>query len=373
MRIAFVVAGLGAGGAEKIVNIVAHHRQDQGDEIHVLAINANDSASFFPYDPGIAVEALSPACGRSGMTLRRLFALRRRLQILKPDLVVSFLTKVNVLTSLASTGLPHALIASERNNRARQPMNLVWRVLFAGALRRSSVLVMQTESAARDLPKILRRRSVTIPNLVFPVEGEFVRKPGTPPRIVAVGRLDRQKGFDLLLHAFARVRSDLDTVSLTIFGEGPERDKLEELVGHLQLRHCVELPGVSASPGGWLRPGDIYVLSSRFEGFPNALLEALSAGMATISFDCPWGPAEIVSDEKDGILVGAEDVGGLARALQRLATDDALRERLAAAGPGVAARFAPAILLDKWDAAISRSVEIHRRLAAHVIEMGAIR
>ncbi|TGV62805.1 glycosyltransferase, partial [Mesorhizobium sp. M2D.F.Ca.ET.160.01.1.1] len=118
------------------------------------------------------------------------------------------------------------------------------------------------------------------------------RSSGGGTRFVAVGRLEKQKGFDLLLEAFSRVARQLPMVTLVIFGEGPERAALEQQARGLGIADRVRMPGVTNSPVGWLSVGDIFVLSSRFEGFPNVLLEALMAGMATVAFDCPWGPAD---------------------------------------------------------------------------------
>src|SRR3989337_2116886 len=107
-------------------------------------------------------------------------------------------------------------------------------------------------------------------------------------RIVAVGRLEHQKGFDLLLHAFARIAPEWPEASLTIFGEGPLRGMLEEQVKQQNIFGRAFFPGVSKTPGSWIQCANIFVLSSRFEGFPNVLVEAMTAGLPVVAFDCPW-------------------------------------------------------------------------------------
>ncbi|BCP53926.1 glycosyl transferase [Kaistia sp. 32K] len=357
MRIAFVLSGFGAGGAEKVVNLLAHHRQSQGDTVHVLAVNAGDPASYFPYDPGIELSTLGGSgngAGRVSGTGRRILALRRRLAELAPDLVVSFLTKVNVMTGLATLGLDVPIVLSERNNFLSQAKSPLWRLAGPIAGRRAARLVMQTKEACLALPFSLQSRAIVIPN---PVASMRAARPSDGSRIVAVGRLEKQKGFDLLLEAFAQVAARLPAARLTIFGEGPERGALEKQARDLGVADRVHMPGVTRSPGDWVVEGDIFVLSSRFEGFPNVLLEAMAAGLAVIAFDCPWGPSEILDNPDAGLLVPAGDVGRLADAMARLATDSDLRQRLAATGAAeAAARYSLPSVLALWDAVIAVAV-----------------
>jgi glycosyltransferase involved in cell wall biosynthesis len=357
VRIVFVLAGLGAGGAEKIVNILAHHRRELKDTVHVIAVNDDCPQSYFPYDSSIKIEVLGKWPGSSPLsaTSHRLLELRRRLQAIQPDLVVSFLTKVNVLVGLASAGLGVARIMSERNNFVLQNMNPAWRLIAPLAARSASRLVMQTNLARSALPRQLKAKAVVIPNPVALPE-KLVRSPSREIRFAAVGRLERQKGFDLLLEAFSRVAPQLPESSLVIFGEGPERTPLERQAQALGIVDRVRMPGTTKAPGDWLSAGDIFVLSSRFEGFPNVLLEALAAGMAAVAFDCPWGPAEILRDESTGLLVPAADVDGLAKALRRVAMDQPLREKLAASGPAVATRYSIPAVSAQWDEVISNVV-----------------
>jgi glycosyltransferase involved in cell wall biosynthesis len=358
VRIVFVLAGLGAGGAEKIVNLLAHHRDQGNDIVHVIGVNADCARSYFPYSSRIKIEALGqrPGASRTLATVHRLFELRRRLHDIKPDLVVSFLTKINVLVGLATIGLDTTTIMSERNNFKLQNLNLFWRLVAPITARGAARLVMQTNVARSSLPDQLKAKAVVIPNPVA-LPDNLVRSPSIGTRFVAVGRLERQKGFDLLLEAFSRIAHQLPKGTLVIFGEGPERASLERQARELGIADRVRMPGVTNAPGDWLSAGDVFVLSSRFEGFPNVLLEALMAGMATIAFDCPWGPAEILGVKDAGLLIPAADVGKLAEALRRVATDQPLRQKLAASGPFVATRYSKPVVFAQWDEIISKAVD----------------
>ena len=165
--------------------------------------------------------------------------------------------------------------------------------------------------------------------------------------ILAIGRMTEQKGFDLLLDAF--YRSDLAQKGwhLTILGEGPERSALEQQATKLGVADVVSLPGF-VDVGQWLGRSDIFVLSSRYEGFPNALMEAMQMHRACVSFDCPSGPRELIESDRNGLLIPPQDVIALSEALQRLAADPVLRRRLGAEASKIGEQFSPALVYAKW-------------------------
>ena len=153
--------------------------------------------------------------------------------------------------------------------------------------------------------------------------------PSRPRWIVAMGRLARQKGFDLLIDAFSRIAGRHPQWSVKILGEGPARASLKKLIAEKGLAGRVVLAGWEPDPVFVLRQSDLFVLSSRFEGFPNALLEAMACGLPSISFDCPSGPAEIIRDTIDGLLVaGGGCRAALAKTMDRVLGDELLRQRL---------------------------------------------
>jgi glycosyltransferase involved in cell wall biosynthesis len=213
---------------------------------------------------------------------------------------------------------------------------------------------MQTERSKVCLPPAQRARAIVIPNPMLAPAAE-PRSPA-PPTIVAVGRLNEQKGFDLLLNAFAEIADKMPDWRLMIFGEGPDRAALEHQVRHLGLNNRAFLPGASATPGAWISACDLFVLSSRYEGFPNVLAEAMGSGLPVISFDCDFGPAEMITDNVDGLLVPPENTSALASALLRLTTDKALCQRLGAAAAAGAIRFDSQQVNGSWTDLIARCV-----------------
>jgi glycosyltransferase involved in cell wall biosynthesis len=204
-----------------------------------------------------------------------------------------------------------------------------------------------TNGAPHYFDPKMRKRSWVIPNPVD-LPATIERKRGGNI-LTAVGRLVPQKGFDLLLKAFAQVSSNFPEWTLVIWGEGPDRSALEAERDRLGLRGRVELPGVTSRPGIWVDTADAFVLSSRFEGWGIALLEAMAADLPVISFDCEWGPREMIEDEHSGLLVEPGNVDALAGALRRVLGDGSLRNRLAAAAGPSARRFTPQHIMKQWD------------------------
>ena len=164
-----------------------------------------------------------------------------------------------------------------------------------------------------------------------------------------MGRLTYQKGFDVLLRAFATIAKKHPGWQLLILGEGEMRPELERLRDDLELTNRALMPGLYNPPFPLLKQSQLFVLSSRYEGFGNALIEAMGCGVAVISTDCPSGPAEIIRDGENGLLVPTEDVEALATAMDRLMTDEAERNRLAARAIEVKERFSLERTLDSWE------------------------
>lgn len=347
-HIVFVLSGLGAGGAEKAIHLMACHRAEKGEIVTVLAFSGQSEDSFFPYPNTINVRTCEQERGPGG-AFARLIWLRRVLAELSPDLVISFLTKVNVLSLLASVGKRWPVIVSERNNPRLQPSHPLWAVLTRLTLRRAQAIVMQTEAAKSILPEHAADRAHVIGNPCA-LSQPFARIGAHDDRFVAVGRLTEQKDFASLIAAFAMVHRAAPDATLTIYGEGPLRAGLAQQITKLGLNDVVRLPGISPTPQDWITKADIFVLSSQYEGFPNVLAEAMCAEIPVISTDCDWGPSELITDGETGRLVAPGDVSALGTAMLDLLKDPSWRQRLAAqAKASVTQRFSRASILEKWD------------------------
>jgi glycosyltransferase involved in cell wall biosynthesis len=353
MHVAFTIAGLGAGGAERVLSLItAAWVVDR--LVTIISFDSCSDLVFHSFDPRVRIVRLDIPHTRSGLlkqivtAIRRTLRLRRTLRELNPDIVISFLTKINVLTLLASLGMRHPVIISERNNPQMQASNVAWRALLSRLHWRASGVVMQTRDSLVCLKGRARQRAQVISN---PVEIPGLTSPKIgPPVLAAVGRLTAQKGFDLLIEAFAAVAPSHPDWTLRIWGEGELRHELERQVKDLGLEHRVDLPGVSRDPAEWIRDADAFVFSSRYEGFGNALAEAAASGLAVVSFDCPFGPSDIIDHDRTGLLVPPGDIAALSAALDRVMSDELLRKRLGEAARADMSRFAPGKIIAQWDA-----------------------
>ena len=198
-----------------------------------------------------------------------------------------------------------------------------------------------------------------IPNTVRPLPG--AKADLAAKTVYAAGRFRYQKGFDLLIPAWAETARAHPDWRLRLRGQGHLRERLEGLIAEHGLEDSVTLEGPAEDIGSDMAEASVFVLSSRFEGFPLILLEAMSKGMGVVSFDCPTGPADIVEDHENGLLVPHEDVEGLARAIRELVEDEELRRRTAAAAIETAKHYTIEAIGPQWEALLDELVSRRSR------------
>lgn len=361
MRIALLISSLRSGGAERVASIVVNYWARKGQDVQLFTLSGREDSPFYDLDPavrhvplGISRLSRHPLQALAN-NLRRVWLIRREIAKGQPDVLISFMDTTNVLAILATRGLGVPVIVSERSNPTIQAPKTAWRLMRNLLYSRADAVVTQTERARACFPSSVRARCVVIPNPVLsPVAASDRDEMMVPkPALVAMGRLSEEKGFHLLISVFARLVVDYPDWHLLIVGEGTLREKLEILSQEMGIRDRVLIPGPVRDPNQILRQSDIFVLSSRYEGFPNALCEAMACGLPAVSFDCPFGPREIIRDGVDGILVPPGDVDALASALAGLMGDEGERRRLALRAPEVVERFDLEKVMNMWDDALS--------------------
>ena len=353
MKVALVISSLRRGGAEGVLARLANGLSSRGHAVTVATLHS--AQPEYDLDPGVCWIPLDVAAPSGSLfqavskNLGRVRALRRFLRNLAPDATVSFMDTTNVLTLLAGAR-DFPVIVSERVDPARQRIGRLWEWLRNKTYPRARFVVVQTRAAGEFFPPAIRSRTRIIPNAV-PTAPEPARDrtPHARPLLLGMGRLDRQKGFDLLLRAFAALAGRFPQWDLVVYGEGNERRSLETLRDDLGLAGRALFPGQVDDPLAALSAGDLFVLPSRYEGFPNALAEAMACGLPTVSFDCPSGPSEIVHHGEDGLLVPPEDISALSQALEKLMSDNELRDRLGAKARTIVRHFQEQAVLDLWE------------------------
>jgi glycosyltransferase involved in cell wall biosynthesis len=260
--------------------------------------------------------------------------LRRTIQTIEPDAVLSFLTQTNILTLFATRGLGTHTVISERNDpslqRHRPRVELLRRMVYPWA----DVVTANSKGALAALEAFVPRdRLAFLPN---PLTKPSTTEPASfaAPTVISVGRLVAQKGLDVMLAAWAKVVEIAPGWRLAIVGGGPLAGDLKQLASRLNIADSVDWIGQIPDPFPLLKGAEFFVLTSRFEGTPNALLEAMACGLPAVVSDASPGPVELIgTDESAGLIVPVEDASATAEAILRLARDASLRRRL-----GLAAR-----------------------------------
>jgi GalNAc-alpha-(1->4)-GalNAc-alpha-(1->3)-diNAcBac-PP-undecaprenol alpha-1,4-N-acetyl-D-galactosaminyltransferase len=378
MKITLVIASLNSGGAERVASSMANYWAAKDWEISLLTMCGSARASAFDLHPKIIHRDLgAKPCGHPmpdqlGMTkllemlnqcspaersvfipdFNLILALRAAIIETRPDVVLSFIDVTNTRTLLATRGLSLPVIVSEHSDPYHNYLGAGWEGLRRRSYPHAKCLTVLTEEALSYFSDYMKGRALVmanpIPGAACPAGKETTMRRHNGRMLLAMGRLSYEKGFDLLLRAFALIAERQPTWYLQICGEGPLRAELEHYTVALGLAERVRFPGFAKQPFEVMRQADLFVVPSRCEGFSNVLAEAMACGLPVVSFDCPSGPRHIIRDGIDGVLVPPQDVLALAATLDRLMTDEVERQRLAVMAPNVMERFGIEKVMNRW-------------------------
>lgn len=357
MRILLVINSLVGGGAERVAVLLAEGFARCGHDVSLLTTRAanadqyqlSESVQRYQTEPP---RRASCAISRNLSILR---AIRRTADVSGAEVVISFMPMENIRSIIALWGSARHLVVTEHDDvdglLVSKPALILKRLLYPAA----SQIVCVSAGVAQGISWLSPSRVKIIYNPVRLPESHARNGSLSPSRaeaiyhIVAMGRLEHQKGFDLLIEAFARIADANPQWQLTILGEGKMRGELERLVESKRLVGRVHLPGFEREPFSVFAAAQLFVLSSRWEPFGLALAEAMACGLPVISFDCPWGPAEIIDHDHDGVLVEAENVVHMARAMAELMHNPARRSLLGERAAQSVRRFDIERVIASWE------------------------
>lgn len=358
MKILFALSSLHAGGAERVAATLVNAWVDRGNEVTLVATFSGRGNCFYPISGKARIVFLADLVTNTKKScinrLQRLIALRRLLVSERPNVVVSFLPDVNVASVIASLGLRTPIIVCERTDPIASQRSKFLNLATYFAYSHARVLSVQTQAVAiriRSVSPRLKQLQV-VPN---PIPEELLKKQHTPRsrerrRLVAVGRLTEEKQFGLLIEVFSTLVPKWHKWDLVIYGEGELHQQLERQIQTFGMAGRVSLAGVKKTLWEEMAQSDVFVMTSRLEGFPNVLVEAMALGLPCVVFDCPSGPSEITRNGEDAMLVALNDLQGLAAALTKVMSDGPFRIALGKrARESVLRRFGLETVLEMWD------------------------
>lgn len=319
----FFIGTLSSGGGERVISILSSRMAQDGIPVEILTYY--NCEPFYKIDEKVTHISVCQAT-KSKNILRNVLWMRRYFKK-NADVVISFLAPFNMLAvvSMFFTRIP--LIVADRNDPNCVPSSLLLRKIRNILYRFADGVVLQTNKNRDYFPKKIKDKSAVIYNPV-----NIGEKSGAAllaekkDRIVSVGRLMLQKNQKMLIEAFAIIHNDFKGYSLTIYGEGQCRESLVRLSSDLGMADCVGFPGSVKDLHDRILDAKLFVLSSDYEGMPNALIEAMCLGLPVISTSVS-GASDLIKDGENGLLVPVRDTEKLAEAMKRMLSDDILRQK----------------------------------------------
>ena len=362
MKVTIFVSALSGGGAERVVCNLANYLTGKGHEIDIITMSEVEPAEILHKDITHVPLLLKSERGHSLINnSKRIFRLIKYMKRQKVDAYVAFLPTTTMLMLRLRRLTKAPIIASERCD----PEQYILKTK-KGMKKLSSKadgFVFQTDVAkAWYEPYLKETKSVVIPNAINP---SFIRPAYEGERektIVGAGRLNKQKNFPLLISAFARVADKFPEHKLVIYGKGDLLESLKGLATELGVGDRVEFPGFCTNMPETLERAGMFVLSSDYEGMPNALMEAMASGLPCVSTDCGGGGARfLIKDGENGILIPQKDEDALACAMEKVLSNEAFASKLGENARKLQETLAPDKIYGEWEEFILKTIEENKK------------
>lgn len=360
IKIAFVISSLSSGGAERVVSTLSNHLTDSYE---VFIITMSNKPVFYPLNENVRVlyckESLKPSKGIVDAIKLNYSLYRKIIKLIRKygiDICIGFMTPNNILATLASKRCNIPVIISERNNPFEEDKHIsdFWKKIRRLVYPRADKLVVQTERIRSFYTTFIKsNRLETIPN---PINPDFKNQSILTKEniILNVASLSDQKGQDMLIKAFAKTQPN--NWQLCIVGEGDKRGELQQLIDHLKMNDKILLVGRQTDVVSYYTKSKIFAFSSLYEGFPNALQEAMFFGLACVSTDCPTGPSEMIEDGINGYLIEVDNELKMSEKLNLLMNDENLRQSLGSNAQESIKPYEIKNIISKWKELIQQLI-----------------
>ena len=362
MKLCLLIPSLVAGGAERVMTHMANYWADRGFDIHIITLDSPKNTPFYDLSAKVKLIQLdllgaTHKVFKPFLILNQIFSVLKTVLKIKPKALIAFLDISIFIALIIKPFLKTKVIVSERNNPFLNETNAIIKYINHFLYRTADQLILQTKEIVPFFPQHLHRKITVIPNPVLKSAVEKLEYDSDKNEftMISVGRLKKQKGYDFLIKAFSSLGEVSRNWSLTIIGEGVERSALESLCKSMRLGTKVRLIGNKHNPENMMKDADIYILSSRFEGFPNSLCEAMSVGLPCIATRCQFGPQEIIDDGINGLLVDVDNENDLQLAITKLIDSKELREQLGEEAKKISDRLSLPNIMSRWEKVVMGS------------------
>lgn len=353
------------GGAERVLTSMANHWAARGDEVHLIICGEGD---YFPLDSNIIIHQLKissllpSALRRISENVKLIFGLSKVLIKVKPEILISFMTFHNIRALIAGLITRTKVMLCERSNPEVQ-LNLFKRKNEIRAMllfyRFADLITVQTKACAEYVKKEFAGKApveVVMNPLFMPEEIQNTwQEYENEYDFFSMGRLGKAKGYDRLIAAFAEVNKKHPS-RLLILGEGPNRKDFEKQIKELNIEDSVFLPGKKSNPWEYMQRSNIFVMTSIYEGLPNAMIEAMALGMPIVSFDFKFGPEELLKGGDAGVLVENGDIKTLSEKMLKLLEDKEQQKELSQKAFKESSKFNFIEVMNCWDRLVDKVI-----------------
>lgn len=349
MKIVFIGHLPGFGGAEKSMIMTANVMAKKGHAVSIVSVKSNNPV--YPINEEVTYIHLPDKSNlKVANIIGRLNSIHNTLIRLEPDIVVCFWLQVAILSTVISKLYGFKVIYSERGDPGDSEYNGLLGLVRKLVFPLIHGFVFQSEGARNYFSAKIQRKSTIIPNPVYISLDDYSIPVQRNKIIVNIGRLHPQKNQKLLINAFSRVVKDFPSYFLHIYGDGELREELQGLIDNLGLSSSIKLMGTTDKLWDYIVNSSLFVLSSDYEGMPNALMEAMALGIPCISANCPpGGIAELIEHGTNGLIFPVGDEKQLEEYMRKVLNDKCVADLLALNAKNICITHSPSLIFNRWE------------------------
>ena len=345
-KIIFINSSLTDGGSEKVMTLLANQMADNGHDVTMVLVR-NKKRTYKINSNVKCIQLKYKYKNKLLIMVSRILKLRNIFNNIKPDVIISFMVDINIITLLANLGLSNKIIVSERANPFVRK-NIIKKIGESILYSLADKVVVQTEMVKEYFNKKIQNKCIVIPNPIN-IKANSSSLINKEKKIIAVGRMTEQKNFKMLIDAYYLFSKENSEYDLYIYGDGPLKEDIIKQANKLNIRDRVHFPGYVNNINEIMSTASLYISSSNFEGISNSMLEALALGIPTICTDCPVGGARLaIKNNENGILVPVNNIEMLYKSIKEVIYNKSLAKSLSNEAVKVNNKFSIQSITDKW-------------------------